>query len=54
VTFVGQTESGELQIIASDDAPLGRQATLRLEAVGTVEDEPIHHVGYFVDLEITR
>ena len=54
VTFVGQTDTGELQIIASDDAPLGRQATLRLEAVGTVEDEPIHHVGCFVDLEITR
>lgn len=54
VTFVGQTETGELQIIASDDAPLGRQPTLRLEAVGTVEDEPIHHGGCFVDLEITR
>ncbi len=54
VTFVGQTDSGELQIAASDDAPLGRQRTLRLEAVGTVEDEPIHHVGCVVDLEITR
>ena len=53
VTFVGQTDSGVLQIVASDDAPLGRQPTLRLEAVGTVEDEPIHHVGCFVDLEIT-
>lgn len=54
VTFVGQTDSGVLQIVASDDAPLGRQPTLRLEAVGTVEDEPIHRVGCFVDLEITR
>jgi hypothetical protein len=54
VTFVGQTDSGALQIVASDDAPIGRQATLRLEAVGTVEDEPIHHVGCFVDLEIIR
>jgi hypothetical protein len=54
VTFVGQTDSGVLQIVASDDAPLGRQRTLRLEAIGTVEDEPIHHVGCFVDLEITR
>lgn len=52
VTFVGQTDAGVLQIVASDDAPLGRQATLRLEAVGTVEDEPVHHVGCFVDLEI--
>jgi hypothetical protein len=54
VTFVGQTESGVIQVVASDDAPLGRQTTLRLEAVGTVEDEPIHHVGCFLDLEITR
>ena len=54
VTFVGQTDSGFLQIVASDDAPLGLQATLRLDAVGTVEDEPIHHVGCFLDLEITR
>ncbi len=54
VTFVGQTDSGVLQIVASDDAPLGRQPTLRLESIGTVEDEPIHHIGCFVDLEITR
>ena len=53
VTFVGQTDFGELQVIASDDAPLGRQPFLRLEAVGTVEDEPIRHIGCFVDLEIT-
>ncbi|WZO97076.1 hypothetical protein EP7_004094 [Isosphaeraceae bacterium EP7] len=54
VTFVGQTESGVLQVVASDDAPLGRQSTLRLEAVGTLEDEPIHHVGCFIDMEIIR
>ena len=54
VTFVGQTDTGALQVVASDDAPLGRQLSLRLEAVGTVEDEPIHHVGCFVDLEITQ
>ncbi|MFO0952351.1 MAG: PPC domain-containing protein [Isosphaeraceae bacterium] len=53
VTFVGQTETGELQIVASDDAPFGRQPTLRLDAVGTVEDEPIYHAGCFVDLEVT-
>jgi hypothetical protein len=52
VTFVGLTDSGSLQVIASDDAPLGQQPFLRLEAVGTVEDEPIHHVGCFLDLEI--
>ena len=54
VTFVGPTDSGVIQVIASDDAPLGRQPFLRLEAVGTVEDEPIHHVGRFLDLEITN
>lgn len=53
VTFVGQTETGVLQIAASDDAPIGLQPALRLEAVGTVEDEPVHHVGCFIDLEIT-
>ena len=53
VTFVGQTDSGSLQLVASDDAPLGRQPFLRLEGVGTVEDEPIHHAGCFLDLEIT-
>ena len=53
VTFVGQTDSGVIQVVASDDAPVGRQPFLRLEAVGTVEDEPIHHVGCFLDLEIT-
>jgi hypothetical protein len=52
VTFVGQTDTGVIQIAASDDAPLGRQPTLRLEALGTVEDEPIHHVGCFIDMEI--
>ena len=54
VTFVGQTDRGVIQVAASDDAPLGRQPSLRLEAVGTVEDEPVHHAGCFVDLEITR
>ena len=53
VTFVGLTDSGSLQLVASDDAPLGRQPFLRLEGVGTVEDEPIHHAGCFLDLEIT-
>ncbi len=53
VTFVGQTDAGSIQVIASDDAPLGRQPFLRLEAVGTVEDEPIHRIGRFLELEIT-
>ncbi len=54
VTFVGQTDSGVIQVIASDDAPIGRQPFVRLEAVGTVEDEPIHHAGCFLNLEITN
>ena len=54
VTFVGQTESGTLQIIANDDAPLGRQPFLRLEAVGTVEDEPVYFGGCFLELEIVQ
>ena len=53
VTFVGRTDAGTLQLVASEDAPLGRQPFLRLEGVGTVEDEPVHHAGCFLDLEIT-
>ncbi len=52
VTFVGQTEKGTLQIIASDDAPLGRLPSLYLEAVGTVEDESIYQARCFVELEV--
>lgn len=54
VTFVGQTEKGTLQIIASDDAPLGRVPFLYLEAVGTVEDEPIYLARCFVELEVVE
>ncbi len=53
VTFVNGTASGTIQIIASDDAPLGPVKFLHLDAVGTVEDEPIYRSGCFVDLEIT-
>ena len=52
VTFVGQTESGVLQVIANEDAPLGQQRGLRLEGVGTVEDEPVFLGGCFLNLEI--
>jgi hypothetical protein len=54
VTLVGQTETGELQIIATETAPLGRQPFLRLEAVGTVEDQPVYRASRFVELEITE
>lgn len=52
VTFVGQTEGGVIQVIASDDAPLGRQPFLRLEGVGTVEDQPRYRGACFLDLEV--
>ncbi|WP_197996444.1 PPC domain-containing protein [Gimesia panareensis] len=53
VTFVGQTEEGTLQIIANDDAPLGKQAFIRLSAVGVVEDQAVYQGSCFLDLEIT-
>jgi len=54
VTFVGQTESGTIQIVANDDAPLGQQPFLRLWAVGVVEDKPVHHASCLLDLEIVE
>ena len=54
VTFVGQTESGTLQIIANEDAPLGQQPFLRLEGVGTIEDEPVYLGACFLRLEIVE
>ena len=54
VTFVGQTESGTLQIIANEDAPLGQQPFLRLEGVGTIEDEPVYLGACFLKLEIVE
>ncbi|MCA9016475.1 MAG: hypothetical protein KDA77_14170, partial [Planctomycetaceae bacterium] len=54
VTFVGQTEEGTLQIIANDDAPLGKQPAIRLFAVGVVEEQSIYHGSCFLDLEITE
>ena len=54
VTFVGQTESGTLQIIANEDAPLGQQPFLRLEGVGTIEDEPVYLGSCFLRLEIVE
>lgn len=54
VTLVGQTDSGSLQVIATETAPLGRHLFLRLEAVGTVEDQPVYRASRFVELEITE
>jgi hypothetical protein len=52
VTLTGQGDSGSLQVIATDNAPLGRHAQLRLDAVGTVEDQPIYRASRVVELEI--
>jgi hypothetical protein len=54
VTFVGQTETGNIQIIANNDAPLGQQPFLRLYAVGVLEDEPVYHGSCFLPLEIVE
>ena len=54
VTFVGQTESGMIQVIANEDADLGLLPFLRLYAVGVVEDQPIHHGSCFLNLEIVE
>lgn len=54
VTFVGQSDQGTLQIIANDDAPLGKLPFIRLSAVGVVEDQPVYHGSCFLDLEITE
>jgi len=54
VTFVGQTDSGTIQIIANDDAELGQQPFLRLYGIGTVEDQPVYHGSCFLDLEVVE
>lgn len=54
VTLVGQSDSGALQVIATEDAPLGRHLFLRLDALGTVEDRPVYRASRFVELEITE
>lgn len=54
VTLVGQTDSGVIQIIANEDAPLGQQPFLRLEAVGTVEDRPVYRATRLLNLEIVE
>lgn len=54
VTFVGQTDTGKIQIIANDDAAPGRQPFLRLYAVGVLEDEAVYHGSCFLPLEIVE
>lgn len=54
VTSVGQVETGTIQVIANEDAPLGQQPFLRLYGVGVVEDQPIYHGSCFLNLEIVE
>lgn len=54
VTFTGQTDTGSIQIIASDDAPLGAQPFLRLYGVGVVEDQAVFHGSCFLNIEIVE
>jgi hypothetical protein len=54
VTFVGQTETGAIQVVASDDAPLGQRAFLRVYAVGVLEDEALYHGSHFLQLQIVE
>lgn len=54
VTFVGQTDSGNIQIIANDDAPLGQQPFLRLFSVGVLEDQPVYHGSCLLPIEIVE
>ncbi len=54
VTLTGQGDSGSLQVIATDTAPLGKHPQLRLDAVGTVEDQPVYRASRYVDLEIVE
>lgn len=54
VTFTGGTETGTIQIIANDDAPLGQQQFLRLIGVGTQEDQPVFQGSCFLELEIVK
>jgi hypothetical protein len=54
VTFVGQTETGSIQVVASDDAPLGQRAFLRVYAVGVREDEALYHGSHFLQLQIVE
>ncbi|HAA51766.1 MAG TPA: hypothetical protein DCE43_18760 [Planctomycetaceae bacterium] len=54
VTFVGQTETGAIQVVASDDAPLGQRAFLRIYAVGVLEDQALYHGSHFLQLQIVE
>ena len=54
VTFVGQTDSGTIQIIANENARLGKRPSLRLYAVGVLEDEAVYHGSCFLPMEVVE
>jgi hypothetical protein len=54
VTFVGQTDSGTIQIIANENARLGKRLSLRLYAVGVLEDEAVYHGSCFLEMEVVE
>ena len=54
VTFVGQSDRADIQIVVNDDAPLGRIPFLRLFSVGIVEDQPVYYGAAFTPLEIVE
>ena len=54
VSFVGQTDSGTIQIIANEDAPPGWQPSLRLFAVGVLEDNAVFQGSCLLPLEIVE
>jgi len=54
VSFVGQTDAGTIQIVANEDAPVGRQPFLRLFAVGVLEDKAVYQGSCLLPLEIVE
>jgi hypothetical protein len=54
VAFESQLDTAEVQVVATEKAPLGRHALLRLELVGMWEDRAVCRGTRFVELEITE
>jgi hypothetical protein len=54
VAFESQMETAEVQVVATEKAPLGRNVLLRMEVVGMWEDQAVCRATRFVELEITE
>jgi hypothetical protein len=54
VAFESQLDTAEIQVVATEKAPLGPHALLRLELVGMWEDRAVCRATRFVELEITE